>query len=240
MSSTEPSSVLEIESVRGTESAGPGPAAVPPDEDLVRRILAGETGLFATLVRRHNQRVYRVARGVLGDDAQAEDLAQEAWVRVFERLAQFEGRAQFSTWLTRIVLHEGWARSRKARRSKPLTEEIANTEGWMGASTDPEMRTLSSEIREYLEKAMDALPEIYRIVLVLRDVEELSTAETADALRLTENAVKVRLHRARAMIRGDLLRRVGPGVREVFSFRGDRCDRMVRAVLTRLGDRLPA
>jgi RNA polymerase sigma-70 factor (ECF subfamily) len=210
------------------------------DEDVVDRVLAGEVGLFEILMRRHNQRVYRVARSVLANDARAEDLAQEAWVRVFEHLAQFAGKARFSTWVTRIVLHEAWARARKARRFQPITDEMTETgEDFMSSSPDPEQRTLSAEMRGYLESAVDSLPEPYRVVLVLRDVEELSTAETAESLGLTENAVKVRLHRARAMLRRDLTARVGPGIREAFAFLGERCDRMVTSVLGRLTQRLP-
>ena len=210
------------------------------DEEVIRRVREGDVGLFEVLMRRHNQRVYRVARSVLGDDAAAEDLAQEAWVRVYERLSQFAGEARFSTWLTRIVLHEAWARSRKAGRVRPISEEMEKSEDFMSAAPDPERRTLSTEMRRYLETAMEALPESYRVVLFLRDLEELSTAETADALDLTENAVKVRLHRARAMVRRDLTAKVGPGVREAFPFLGERCDRMVRAVMARIEERLPA
>jgi RNA polymerase sigma-70 factor (ECF subfamily) len=209
------------------------------DEQVVRRVLEGDPPLFEVLMRRHNPRVFRVARSVLLDDARAEDLAQEAWVRVYERLHQFAGEARFSTWLTKIVLHEAWARARKARRLQPITEEMTETaEVFMSAAPDPESQTLGTEIRRFLESAVDALPEPYRIVLVLRDIEELSTAETADALQLTENAVKIRLHRARAMVRRDLSERVGGGIRSAFPFLGDRCDRMVAAVMARIA--LPA
>jgi RNA polymerase sigma-70 factor (ECF subfamily) len=219
--------------VRGT--------AALSDDDVVRRVVAGEVGLFEVLMRRHNQRVYRVAWSVLANDAQAEELAQEAWVRVYERLGQFAGRARFSTWLTAIVLHEAWARSRKARRLEPITEEMTETsEGFMSAAPGPEARTLGAEVRSYLEAAMEALPEAYRVVLVLRDVEELSTSETAGALQVSENAVKIRLHRARAMVRRDLTARVGPGIREAFPFLGARCDRMVSAVMARVGRGLSA
>jgi RNA polymerase sigma-70 factor, ECF subfamily len=210
------------------------------DDEVVRRVVEGEVGLFEVLMRRHNQRVYRVARSVLADDALAEDLAQEAWVRVYQHLAQFAGEARFSTWLTKIVLHEAWARSRKAGRFQPITDEMTDSsEALMSAVPNPEAQAFGMEMRQYLESAMDALPETYRVVLVLRDVEELSTAETADALRVTENAVKIRLHRARAMVRRDLTSRVGPAVRDAFPFLGKRCDRMVRDVLARLQARQP-
>ena len=205
------------------------------DAEVVRRVLEGDIGSFEILMRRHNQRVYRVGRAVLADDARAEELAQDVWVRVYERLAQFAGESLFATWLTRIVVREAWARSRKARRVQPITDAMAETsEDLMSSAPDPETRTLGSEMRGYLETAMDALPETYRVVLVLRDVEELSTAETAETLGLTANAVKIRLHRARAMIRRDLTARVGPGIREAFPFMGSRCDRLVAAVQARL------
>ena len=205
------------------------------DEQVVERVVSGDASLFEILMRRHNARVYRVARSVLLDDALAEELAQEVWVRVYERLRQFAGEARFSTWLTKIVLHEAWARARKARRLQPITEEMSETSGvFMSTAPDPETHTLGTEMRRYLESAIEALPESYRIVIVLRDVEELSTAETADALQLTENAVKIRLHRARALIRRDLSDRLGVGIRSAFPFLGERCDRIVHAVMTRL------
>ena len=204
------------------------------DEEVVARVVAGESELFELLLRRHNQRVYRVARAVLGNDAQGEDLAQEAWVRAYEHLGEFEGRARFSTWLTRIVLYEGWARSRKTRRFEPIGDESETPEEFMSAAPDPESRALSSEMRSYLESAVDAIPESYRVVLVLRDVEELSTAEAAETLGLSENAVKIRLHRARAMVRRELAARVGDGARQAFPFLGERCDGMVRKVMLRV------
>jgi RNA polymerase sigma-70 factor (ECF subfamily) len=204
------------------------------DEAVVARVVAGEPELFEMLLRRHNQRVYRVARAVLGDDAQAEDLAQEAWVRAYQHLGEFEGRARFATWLTRIVLYEGWARSRKTRRFEPIGDESETPEEFMSAAPDPESRALSAEMRTYLESALDSIPESYRVVLVLRDVEELSTAEAAETLGLTENAVKIRLHRARAMVRRELSARVGGGAREAFPFLGQRCDEMVRRVMLRV------
>jgi RNA polymerase sigma-70 factor (ECF subfamily) len=211
------------------------------DGDVVRRVIHGEVELFEVLMRRHNQRVYRVGRAVLADDALAEDLAQEAWVRVFEHLVQFEERSLFSTWLTKIVLHEAWARSRKARRLQPIPDEIPNTsEEWMSSEPDPEARMLGNETRDHLEAAIESLPESYRVVLVLRDVEDLSTSETADLLGLTEGTVKVRLHRARAKVRKTLASRVGPAFREAFPFLGARCDRLVRAVMARVGLPRPA
>src|SRR5262245_41338210 len=150
------------------------------DGDVIRRVINGEVELFEILMRRHNQRVYRVSRAVLADDALAEDLAQEAWVRVFEHLGQFEQRSLFATWLTKIVLHEAWARSRKARRLQPITDEVPNTSAeWMSSEPDPEARMLGCETREHVGSAIESLPESDPAVVVLRDGLWLSTAVTA-------------------------------------------------------------
>jgi RNA polymerase sigma-70 factor, ECF subfamily len=223
--------------VTAREQVSPGLS----DGEVVRRVVGGEVELFEVLMRRHNQRVYRVARAITGDDARAEDLAQEAWVRVFQNLGRFEERALFSTWMTKIVLHEGWARARKAGRFRSIEENGPDgSEDFMSTAPDPETRALGGEMRDFLEGAVEALPEPYRVVLVLRDVEDLSTAETAELLRLTESAVKVRLHRARAMVRRNLTARVGPTIHGAFPFLGARCDRMVAAVLTRVSALPPA
>lgn len=208
------------------------------DRDVIERVRSGETDLFEILMRRYNQRVYRIARGVLGSDAEAEELTQEAWVRAYEHLGEFAGRAAFSTWLVRIVLHEGWARSRKGRRFEELRPE--DEHGGMemreqSAPPGPESEALGREIRSMLEAAIEALPETYRTVFVMREVEELSTAETADCLELSEEAVKTRLHRARASLRRELLALAGPQARAAFPFLGNRCDRMVERVLGRIG-----
>lgn len=199
-------------------------------------------------MRRYNQRVYRAARAIVRDDAEAEDVVQEAWLSAYSHLAQWEGRAKFSTWLTRIAIREAWATAataRKARRVQAKAEGIAQAEDRMidrddssGAPADqktgPEENAAAREARSYLDSAVEALPEEYRVVFVLRAVEELSTAETAESLDLTEENVKVRLHRARAMLRRELLTRAGPGIAAVYPFAGARCDRMVLAVMSRI------
>ena len=203
------------------------------DEDIVLRVKAGETELFARLLRRYNQRVYRAARAVLRDDAEAEDVAQEAWVRAFRHLRDFQGRALFSTWITRIAVHEAMARSRRARRTASSPGEA---EPVTAASTpDPESEASDREMRSHIEAAIEALPPDYRTVFVLREIEELSTRETAQSLEVSEDVVKTRLHRARAMLRQDLLARAGSRLSGVFPFMGARCDRMVEAVMIRVG-----
>jgi RNA polymerase sigma-70 factor (ECF subfamily) len=224
----------------------PGKASELSDAEIVEEVRAGRVELFEVLMRRYNQRVYRLARAVLGTDWEAEDLAQEAWVRAWSHLSQWEGRASFSTWLCRITLYEGWARRRRDKRMEPLAAAAERGDDAKGG--DREMREPASpeegaegslygaEIRALLEDSVESLPETYRTVFVLRQLEELSTAETAECMEISEDAVKVRLHRARVALQRELLERAGPGIRQAFPFLGWRCDRMVAAVMARIGD----
>jgi RNA polymerase sigma-70 factor (ECF subfamily) len=207
------------------------------DEEVVRRVLDGETALFEIIMRRYNQRLYRIARGILRDDGEAEDVMQDAYVRAYTHLHQFAGRAQFATWLSRIAIHEALARSKRRQRTDQL-----GTEAWDGedmsllaTSLNPEEQTSASELRSALEEAILAIPEQYRLVLMLRDVEQMSTAEAATALDLTEENVKVRLHRARALVRKELFARAGSEAQSAFGFMGARCDRVVARVLETIG-----
>ena len=207
------------------------------DEEVVDRVRAGDTALYEIIMRRYNQRLYRVARAILRDDGEAEDVMQAAYVRAYEHLGQFAGRAPFSAWLTRIAVHEALLRLRKRGRIDQLDDsEIVGGAGPNMAETspDPEQITTRAELRQLLEEAILDLPEQYRAVLMLRDVEELSTAETADALSLTEENVKVRLHRGHGMVRSWLLARVGANAKDAFPFMGLRCDRVVRNVLAKV------
>ena len=209
------------------------------DEQVVERVLAGETALYEVIMRRYNQRLYRVVRAILRDDSETEDVMQDALVRAYEHLSQFEGRASFSTWLTRIAVHEALARVRRQSRNQQLDESDFDGESplnYESASPNPEKTTSEAELRQLLEEAVLALPEQFRIVVMLRDIEELSTSETAAALEITEENVKVRLHRGRALIRRDLFARVGETAKETFSFMGVRCDRMVQRVFRRLAE----
>lgn len=208
------------------------------DEEVVERVLAGETALYEIIMRRYNQRLYRAARAILRDDSEAEDVLQDTYVRAYQHLGQFAGRAKFSTWLTRIAVHEALARTR--RRSR--IEEIDAMEGeekdamLRTNDPDPESRAAQTEVAHLLEEAILALPEAHRTVLMLRDVEELSTEEAADALDITEENVKVRLHRARAMLRKELYARAGARTSSAFQFMATRCDRVVREVFRRIGE----
>jgi RNA polymerase sigma-70 factor (ECF subfamily) len=212
-----------------------------PDEEVVARVRAGETALFEVLMRRYNQRVYRVARSILGSDTEAEDVMQEAYVRAFTHLDQFEGRALFSTWLTKIAVYEALARHRRAARFEPLespvragNEETPAPPARAAAGPNPEREMFDQEIRTLLEAAIDALPADHRSVFTLREIEGLDTAETARCLEVSEDVVKTRLHRARARIREELYRRAGTTSAAAFQFHLSRCDRVVDAVFARL------
>ena len=209
-----------------------------PDEQVVVRVLAGETELFEILMRRYNQRLYRVARAILFDDAEAEDVMQDAYVRAWSHLEQFAGRSSFATWLTRIAVHEALARARRGRRMVQIEDLSPRTEESMKplspAEAGPEQRAIQRDLRNALEIAMGALPESFRTVLMLRDVEGLSTAETAECLGIGEPLVKTRLHRARAALRREMESRSKAALSETFSFHLSRCDRMVVAVFDRI------
>jgi RNA polymerase sigma-70 factor (ECF subfamily) len=206
------------------------------DEEIVDRVVAGEAALFEILMRRHNQRIYRIVRSILEDDGEAEDVMQDAYVRAYEHLRQFEGRSTFITWLTRIAMHEAFARAQRRKRHTSLDcDEVIADMKLSPASTDnPEKNVANQELHNALETAILSLAPKYRSVIMLRDVEEMSTAETADALEISEQTVKVRLHRAHGQIRRALYRQSGACARELFTFPATRCDRVVAAVLARI------
>jgi len=216
------------------ETASASQLTTATDEDIVARVLGGETALFELLMRRHNQRLYRVARGIVGDDAEAEDVTQEAYVRAFQHLGQFAGRARFSTWLTRIAVHEASARRRRRGRHIDVEESMP---ALISTAAGPEQLAADQELGRAIEAAMDALPAVYGAVFMLREVEGLSTAETAACLEINEETVKTRLHRARALLRNHITARIGAAARESFQFAGARCDRTDAAVMARIGAR---
>jgi RNA polymerase sigma-70 factor, ECF subfamily len=207
------------------------------DKEVIARVKAGDTALYEIIMRRYNQRLYRVTRAILRDDAEAEDVIQDAYVRAYQHLDQFAGSAAFSTWLTRIAVHEALRRLHLRDRSQQLEDTEHDEEGSMSVvetSLDPEQRASLAELGQLLEEAVLDLPDQYRTVIMLRDIDELSTAETAAVLDLTEHNVKVRLHRGRAMMRDRLFARVGGNGKNAFPFMGSRCDRVVIGVFARL------
>jgi len=211
------------------------------DLALVQRALAGEGNAFRLIMRRNNQRLYRLARGIVHDDSEAEDVVQEAYVRAFAHLRDFRGDASLSTWLSRIAINEALGRVRNARRQADLDPGVETpTEAQvipfpLNAEFDPERNVAQRQIVQLVEAAIDALPDEFRTVFVARLVEGLSIEETADLLDIVPETVKTRLHRARVMIRKQLDRQIGPVLLEAFPFAGRRCDRLVAAVVQRLG-----
>ncbi len=205
------------------------------DEQVVARVRAGETQLFELVMRRYNRRIYRAARAILRDDGEAEDVMQEAYVRAYAHLHEVEGRARFSTWLTRIAVHEAIARVRRQRRYQPIDEHTEEAQSMPTARRfSPEQQASGGEIRAALERAIDALPEDFRTVFVLRAVEEMTGAETAECLGIPEETVKTRLFRARARLQEALLETLEPAATQAYEFHLSRCDRVVAAVLRRL------
>lgn len=218
----------------------PSVAAVPgrlPDEAIVSRVLAGETALFEVLMRRHNQRLYRAARAILRDETEAEDVMQEAYVNAYTHLAQFDGRAQFATWLTKIAVYEALARARRRGRYDPMDESELETLMPPTPAPDPERLAFGRELGALIESAVDQLGDGYREVFMLRQVEGMSTAETAQALGVSEDVVKTRFSRARVALQRDLLERTDAAAATAFTFGQARCDRLVAAVLSRIGVR---
>ncbi len=199
------------------------------DEEIVALVRGGERRLYEQLMRRHNQSVFRALRALLKSDSEAEDVAQEAWVRAYFALDQFAGRAAFSTWVVRIALNEGLARLKGAARFQELPMATLSTR-----EPSPEQQAGRAELRRLLADAIDELSENLRLVFVLREIEGKSTAETAEILGLSEENVKVRLHRARAGLRRAMERRLGEEVRSLHTFAGERCDRIVARVLDRI------
>lgn len=203
------------------------------DEVVVDRVRAGEVELFEIIMRRYNQRLYRAARGIVGSD-EAEDVIQDAYVRAFAHLDQFAGRARFSTWLTRIAVHEALARARRSGRFVEMTDETPIVET---RRRNPEERVGDRELARVLESALSALAPVYRSVFMLREVEGLSTNETAECLDIPAETVKTRLHRARGRLRSSLEARLGDAARVSFQFGAARCDRTVAVVLARISGR---
>lgn len=211
--------------------AAPIQAGALTDEDVVVRVRAGDTHLFEVLMRRYNQRLFRAARAILQNDADAEDAVQQTYLNAYRYLDQFEGRARFSTWLTRIAVYEALSRRRRAR-DKPLESgDDEQSDRAVSTAPDPERQTYAGELGTLLEAALATLPHGYRSVFMLREIDGLNTLETAKQLRVSEGTVKTRLHRAR-----DLLQRklhdVTPA--EAFRYGENRCDTMVASVMTRL------
>ena len=225
---------------RRTSSAVAAGTAEQPDNALIEQVLGGNTALFELLMRRYNERVYRAARSIVRDDGEAEDVMQQAYVNAFTHLGQFNGSARFSTWLTRIAVNEALARVRRRGRYEVLNDERPNPQSLTDrdAAENPERQAFTHELRGLLEWAIDSLPNGMREVFVLREVEGLSTSDTAESLALSEDVVKTRLSRGRAALRRLLMERTGASAPDAFRFHRPRCDRVVDRVFAAIEDGL--
>jgi RNA polymerase sigma-70 factor, ECF subfamily len=211
------------------------------DAELVRRALARDDAAFREIMERYNRRLYRVARSILRNDGEAEDVVQEAYVNAFTHLDSFRGESSLATWLSRIAINEALGRLRRARLAADLnSSETGRSEAQIiqfphsGAADDPERTMAQREILQLVERAADNLPEIFRIVFVARVIEGMSVEETAELLGLQPETVKTRLHRARRLVREQLDEQIGPVLMDAFPFAGKRCERLTEAVMRRL------
>lgn len=211
------------------------------DDALVRAAQGGDGRAFRAILSRYNRRLYRIARGILRNDAEAEDAVQEAYVSAFTHLTSFRGDASLATWLSRIVMNEALGRLRSRRPMVDIAEIVTpereaeivpfpNT-----VHTDPERTIAQRELLRLVEQATDELPDAYRTVFVTRVIEGMSVEDTAELLGIRSEVVKTRLHRARKLVRGHLDREIGPVMLDAFPFAGKRCERMTEAVMRRLG-----
>jgi len=223
--------------------SAPAPQAASSDDaELVRRALARDGAAFRTIMERYNRRLYRIARGILRNDSEAEDVVQEAYVDAFAHLQDFRGESSLATWLSRITINEALGRLRRDRPAVELAAvEAQRSEARIiqfphtGASADPERTMAQRQILQLVERATDNLPEMFRIVFVTRVIEGMSVEETADLLGLRPETVKTRLHRARRLVREQLDKQIGPVMMDAFPFAGRRCQRVTTAVMQRLG-----
>ncbi|MCF6100007.1 RNA polymerase sigma factor [Mesorhizobium muleiense] len=211
--------------------------AASGEMQLVGRALARESGAFHTIIKMHNQRLYRIARSVVRNDSEAEDIVQEAYVRAFAQLGDFRGESSLATWPSRIVINEALGRLRKRRRTVAMPQNLQAEiiEFPLNPSDDPERMMAQRQILELVERATDRLPDVYRTVFVARVIEGLSIDETAELLDVRPETVKTRLHRARALVRKALADQIGPVLLDAFPFAGRRCERLTAAVMQRLG-----
>jgi len=215
------------------------------DTDLVARIRRGDHAAFEALMRRYNGRLFRVARGILKDDGEAEDAVQEAYLEAFRHIAEYRGDAQVSTWLTRIAINQALMRLRRHKRERGVLQFPGDAGGappdegaMMDRTTEsPAAATLRAEIRKTVERRIDELPAAFRAVFVMRDVEEMTVQETADCLGVPSATVRTRLFRARALLRDALARDVDSATLEVFGFAGESCDRIIQRVFAALSPR---
>ena len=214
------------------------PATVPEgiaDRELAARVAAGDGAAFELLMRRHNRRLYRIARSVLRDDADAEDALQESYLAAYRSIGAFRGESSLATWLSRLVLNQCFARQRRDKRRGTIVSIVPEAEGDVGEADfeTPDRLLVRSQLRALLQRRLDELPEAFRTVFVLRCVEELSVEETAELLAIPQATVRSRHFRARGLLRESLAQDIDSAEQELMGFDGERCDRIVAAVLAR-------
>jgi RNA polymerase sigma-70 factor (ECF subfamily) len=214
--------------------------AAPDDLELAHRALARDGAAFRVIMKTHNQRLYRLARGVIRNNSEAEDIVQEAYLNAFAHLKSFRGDSTLATWLSRIVINEALGRLRKKRRAADLARsgggEAQIIQFPLTASTDDPERTMAQrQILQLVERATDNLPDVYRTVFVARVIEGLSIDETAQLLGVRPETIKTRLHRARLLVRKQLDEQIGPVLLDAFPFAGRGCERLAAAVTKRPG-----
>lgn len=206
------------------------------DGEVIRRVVAGEKGLYEILMRRHNQTLYRAVRGYLRNEADVQDAMQEAYLKAYAKLGQFKGEASFSTWLVRIGINEALQQLRRERTMHLHADPDVRMEQLRklpdNGQMNPEQRTIQAEHRKLLEQAIDRLPQGYRAVYMLREVEGMGVAEVAQCMDLTESNVKVRLHRAKDMLKEAIWKHHADA--PAFEFGNAHCDRLVEAVMARI------
>jgi RNA polymerase sigma-70 factor (ECF subfamily) len=219
----------------------PGLSSQPDDDvSLVERIAHQDHRAFEALMRRYNGKLFRVARSILRNDSEAEDALQDAYLDAFRHISDFRAGSSLATWLTRITINHALMRLRKQRRNRVVvsmtgTEEGAERDVADETGETPAGAALRGELRRLIEQRIDGLPLSYRTVFVMRDVEEMTVEETANALGIPSSTVRTRLHRARALLRESLAQDVDDATIDVFGFAGERCDRIVGRVLERCG-----
>lgn len=232
--------------------SGPAqPLGAKPRQDSEAALIAaaqgGDAAAFEAIMRTHNRLLFRTARAILRNEADAEEIVQEAYLKAFLNLERFAGESRIETWLVKIAVNEALGRLRR-RMPAATVSEAAITEAQMSArsgihipaltpppAASPEAAAAQGEVRQLLEAAIDALPQAQRTVFMLRAVEEFSTEDTADCLGIPPDTVKTRLHRAKLQLRRSLQRSAAAALADTFPFAGARCDRIVAAVMTRLG-----
>jgi RNA polymerase sigma-70 factor (ECF subfamily) len=213
----------------------PSETAAISDHEVIARVLKGEKDLYAIIIRRYNARLYRVGMSIINDDAEVEDIMQVAYIKAYESLGKFAFRSSFSTWLTRILINESLLRLKKRKLSLHLNDLMMNNEipsFYPADAQTPASKTLNAELKTILEEAIRQLPEIYRTVFVMREIENMNIMETKECLEISEANVKVRLNRAKTLLKESLSRYYNK--EDILHFHLSRCDRMVENVFAQL------